>query len=53
MEYCRSLRFDQEPDYKFLLGLFGKNRKADFKKKVKPEEPPKKAARFKGLVQAL
>lgn len=24
MEYCRSLKFDQDPDYKYVLGLFDK-----------------------------
>mmetsp|Transcript_41584 Transcript_41584/g.63456 ORF Transcript_41584/g.63456 Transcript_41584/m.63456 type:complete len:103 (+) Transcript_41584:859-1167(+) len=24
MEYCRSLKFEQEPDYKFCVGLFEK-----------------------------
>jgi len=24
MEYCRSLKFEQEPDYKFCVGLFDK-----------------------------
>ena len=24
MEYCRSLKFEQDPDYKFMIGLFEK-----------------------------
>lgn len=24
MEYCRSLKFEQDPDYKYILGLFDK-----------------------------
>jgi len=24
MEYCRSLKFEQDPDYKFIIGLFEK-----------------------------
>jgi hypothetical protein len=24
MEYCRGLKFEQDPDYKFMIGLFEK-----------------------------
>jgi hypothetical protein len=24
MEYCRSLKFEQDPDYKYIIGLFEK-----------------------------
>lgn len=24
MEYCRSLKFEQDPDYKYMIGLFEK-----------------------------